>query len=112
MVRGHPYPLKSPASALITRRFWPSYSMRSALALFADVRQQSPDWQYPNETSPERYCQARSVDTVKGSGKADYRIADGGRLYLLVRPNGSKLWRHAACSMGSSWSRSWPSQFA
>ena len=26
--------------------------------------------------------------------KIDYRIADGGNLYLLVRPNGSKLWRY------------------
>lgn len=23
----------------------------------------------------------------------DYKLSDGGRLYLLVRPNGSKLWR-------------------
>src|SRR6266700_3101578 len=26
--------------------------------------------------------------------KADYRVADGGGLYILVRPNGSKLWRY------------------
>ena len=26
--------------------------------------------------------------------KADYRVADGGGLYVLVRPNGSKLWRY------------------
>jgi hypothetical protein len=25
---------------------------------------------------------------------ADYRVADGGGLYILVRPNGSKLWRY------------------
>ncbi|WBY06818.1 Arm DNA-binding domain-containing protein [Sphingomonas sp. 7/4-4] len=23
----------------------------------------------------------------------DYKLADGGGLYLLIRPNGSKLWR-------------------
>lgn len=26
--------------------------------------------------------------------KADYRVADGGGLYILVRPNGCKLWRY------------------
>ena len=26
--------------------------------------------------------------------KADYRVADGGGLYILVRPNESKLWRY------------------
>jgi hypothetical protein len=26
--------------------------------------------------------------------KVDYRVADGGGLYILVRPNGSKLWRY------------------
>jgi hypothetical protein len=26
--------------------------------------------------------------------KADYRVTDGGGLYILVRPNGSKLWRY------------------
>jgi Arm DNA-binding domain len=26
--------------------------------------------------------------------KADYRVADGGGLYIRVRPNGSKLWRY------------------
>ena len=26
--------------------------------------------------------------------QADYRRADGGGLYILVRPNGSKLWRY------------------
>jgi integrase len=39
-----------------------------------------------------------SLNTIKVQNlkpkKADYRIADGGGLYLLVRPNGSKLWRY------------------
>jgi hypothetical protein len=26
--------------------------------------------------------------------KTDYRVADGGGLYLLIRPNESKLWRY------------------
>ncbi len=26
---------------------------------------------------------------------ADYKLADGGGLYLLVRPNGSRLWNQA-----------------
>ena len=36
---------------------------------------------------------ATKVDNLRPK-KADYRVADGGGLYLLVRPNGSKLWRY------------------
>ena len=35
---------------------------------------------------------ARQVDTAKGKDKP-YKLADGGGLYLLVNPNGSKYWR-------------------
>jgi hypothetical protein len=39
-----------------------------------------------------------SLNTIKVQNlkpkKADYRLADGGGLYLLVRPGGSKLWRY------------------
>jgi hypothetical protein len=36
---------------------------------------------------------AIKVETLKPK-KADYRVADGGGLYVLVRPTGSKLWRY------------------
>ena len=35
---------------------------------------------------------ARQVSTAKGKDKP-YKLADGGGLYLLVNPNGSKYWR-------------------
>jgi hypothetical protein len=36
---------------------------------------------------------AIKVENLKPKA-ADYRVADGGGLYVLVRPNGSKLWRY------------------
>jgi len=36
---------------------------------------------------------AIKVENLKPK-RADYRVADGGGLYILVRPNGSKLWRY------------------
>lgn len=35
---------------------------------------------------------ATTVSTAKPKSK-DYKLSDGSGLYLLVRPNGSKLWR-------------------
>lgn len=35
---------------------------------------------------------ATAVASAKSRDK-DYKLSDGGGLYLLVRPNGSKLWR-------------------
>ncbi|EFM2141240.1 DUF4102 domain-containing protein, partial [Escherichia coli] len=35
---------------------------------------------------------ARQIDTAKPKEKA-YKLADGGGLYLLVKPNGGKYWR-------------------
>ncbi|CAM3638827.1 integrase [Xenorhabdus thuongxuanensis] len=35
---------------------------------------------------------ARQVDTAKPKEKP-YKLADGGELYLLVNPNGSRYWR-------------------
>lgn len=35
---------------------------------------------------------ARQVETAKPRDKA-YKLADGGGLYLMVNPNGSKYWR-------------------
>ncbi|NIJ09559.1 hypothetical protein FHS31_003192 [Sphingomonas vulcanisoli] len=35
---------------------------------------------------------ATTVANAKPGGK-DYKLSDGAGLYLLVRPNGSKLWR-------------------
>lgn len=35
---------------------------------------------------------ARQVDTAKGKDKP-YKLSDGGGLYLLVNPNGSRYWR-------------------
>lgn len=35
---------------------------------------------------------ATTVANAKPQAK-DYKLSDGGGLYLLVRPNGSKLWR-------------------
>jgi integrase len=38
---------------------------------------------------------AIQVENAKpNTDEQDYRVADGGGLYLLVRPNGSKLWRY------------------
>lgn len=41
---------------------------------------------------------ATTVANAKPAGK-DYKLSDGAGLYLLVRPNGSKLWRlnHVHC---------------
>lgn len=39
---------------------------------------------------------ATTVATAKPKPK-DYKLSDGSGLYLLVRPNGSKLWR---CRIG------------
>src|SRR5207247_1687310 len=36
---------------------------------------------------------AIKVENLKPK-KTDYRVADGGGLYILVRPTGSKLWRY------------------
>ena len=36
---------------------------------------------------------AIKVLNLKPKGN-DYRVADDGGLYILVRPNGSKLWRY------------------
>ena len=35
---------------------------------------------------------ARQVDTAKPKDKP-YKLADGGGLYLLIKPNGGKYWR-------------------
>lgn len=35
---------------------------------------------------------ARQIDTAKPKEKA-YKLADGGGLYLLVKPSGGKYWR-------------------
>ncbi|EFB2563532.1 DUF4102 domain-containing protein, partial [Escherichia coli] len=35
---------------------------------------------------------ARQIDTAKSKEKA-YKLADGGGLYLLVKPSGGKYWR-------------------
>ncbi|MNB79997.1 putative prophage CPS-53 integrase [compost metagenome] len=35
---------------------------------------------------------ARHVDAAKAKEKA-YKLADGGGLYLLIKPNGGKYWR-------------------
>lgn len=35
-----------------------------------------------------------TIGIINLKKKADYRVADGGSLYILVRPNGSKLWRY------------------
>ena len=40
---------------------------------------------------PHRVLSARAVQTAKGTGRLQ-RIADGGGLYLLVAPSGSKSW--------------------
>lgn len=47
----------------------------------------------PNEIrrSPHRTLTARTVQTAKGTGRAQ-KIADGAGLYLLVAPSGSKSW--------------------
>ncbi len=50
----------------------------------------------PNSKYPHKYPQvklnARQIDTAKPKEKA-YKLADGGGLYLLVKPNGGKYWR-------------------
>ena len=40
---------------------------------------------------------ALKVKTAKPAARA-YKIADGGGLFLLVQPNGSKLWRYKRCT--------------
>ncbi|MGI1322389.1 Arm DNA-binding domain-containing protein, partial [Klebsiella quasipneumoniae subsp. similipneumoniae] len=35
---------------------------------------------------------ARQIDTAKPKEK-EYKLTDGGGLYLLVKPNGAKYWR-------------------
>ena len=40
---------------------------------------------------PHRVLSARAVQTAKGTGRVQ-RIADGGGLYLLIAPSGSKSW--------------------
>lgn len=35
---------------------------------------------------------ARQVDTAKPKDKP-YKLADGGGLYLLIKPNGARYWR-------------------
>jgi hypothetical protein len=35
---------------------------------------------------------ARQIDTAKPKEK-EYKLTDGGGLYLLIKPNGAKYWR-------------------
>lgn len=44
-------------------------------------------WRYP-----QMKLNARQVGTAKPEEKP-YKLADGGGLYLLVNPNGSRYWR-------------------
>lgn len=44
------------------------------------------------EKYPQMTLNARQVETAKLQEKA-YKLADGGGLYLLVKPNGSRYWR-------------------
>ena len=56
-------------------------------------------WVNPRYSHPFRLCKDRYV--TEGNQGAnlkpkarDYRVADSGGLYVLVRPNDSKLWRY------------------
>lgn len=42
--------------------------------------------------SPQVKLNARQVDAAKPKDKP-YKLADGGGLYLLIKPNGGKYWR-------------------
>ena len=45
----------------------------------------------PSGPHPHKALSARTVQTVKVTGKVR-RLADGGGLYLVVAPGGSKSW--------------------
>lgn len=42
---------------------------------------------------------ARQIDTAKPKEK-EYKLTDGGGLYLLIKPNGAKYWRFKYCVLG------------
>ena len=44
------------------------------------------------EEVPQVKLNARQVDAAKPKDKP-YKLADGGGLYLLIKPNGGKYWR-------------------
>ena len=46
-----------------------------------------------DSTIPQKMLSTLKVKTAKPNGRT-YKLADGGGLYLLVRSNGSKLWRY------------------
>ena len=50
-----------------------------------------PGQRYPGDTPPMPLT-AFAIDRTKPQDKA-FKLADGGGLFLLVQPNGSKLWR-------------------
>src|SRR6478736_6361686 len=41
---------------------------------------------------PQKALNARAVQTLTATGSSARRIADGGGLYLLIAPGGSKSW--------------------
>src|SRR5262249_25581926 len=81
------------------------------LGLFADIQRQPPELTVSNSFCSLSILSGAAFDTVSPWGitsmslnaikverlkpkTADYRVADGDSLYLLVRPNGTKLWRY------------------